>query len=134
MIGKKIKELRKSHKLTLEQLAHKIGTSKSYIWEIENKDVDFSHKKLAAICEVFEIRAGFLLGLEDEGGNLQEQILKLGEDNNKIFAIQKSINNSLEERINVIGKILEEKIGMLEENHKAKKEILQSIIKENSKR
>lgn len=34
-IGNNIRTLRKKHKLTLQQLADKIPTSKSYIWEIE---------------------------------------------------------------------------------------------------
>lgn len=35
-LGKNIKFLRKRAGLTLEELAKHIGTSKSYIWEIEN--------------------------------------------------------------------------------------------------
>jgi transcriptional regulator with XRE-family HTH domain len=33
VLGAKIKELRKEKALTLEQLAEKIGSGKSYIWE-----------------------------------------------------------------------------------------------------
>ena len=52
VLGAKIKELRKHKGLTLEQLAEKIGSGKSYIWEIENKGVKRpSAEKLAAIAK-----------------------------------------------------------------------------------
>ena len=37
-IGKRIKEERKKRKLTLQALADKIGTTKSYMWELENTE------------------------------------------------------------------------------------------------
>ena len=37
-IGKRIKEERKKHKLTLQALADKIGTTKSYMWELKNTE------------------------------------------------------------------------------------------------
>ncbi len=36
--GEKIKELRKKAGLTLDQLAEMTGSSKSYVWEVENKN------------------------------------------------------------------------------------------------
>ena len=38
-LGEKIKRLRKGKGLTLEQLADRTESSKSYIWELENKNV-----------------------------------------------------------------------------------------------
>lgn len=38
-LGIKINELRRARGLTLDQLAQASGSSKSYMWEIENKDV-----------------------------------------------------------------------------------------------
>jgi hypothetical protein len=37
-LGDKIRALRKQKKLSLEQLAELTDSSKSYIWELENKD------------------------------------------------------------------------------------------------
>ena len=37
--GEKIRALRKEKKLTLDQLAEKAQSSKSYIWELENKKI-----------------------------------------------------------------------------------------------
>ena len=39
MFGMKIKHLRKLLRLTLEEVAQEIGSGKSYIWELENKDI-----------------------------------------------------------------------------------------------
>ena len=37
MFGTRLQTMRKSKKLTLEELATRVGTTKSYIWELENK-------------------------------------------------------------------------------------------------
>ena len=37
ILGDKIRDLRKEKKLTLDKLAELTGSSKSYIWELENK-------------------------------------------------------------------------------------------------
>jgi DNA-binding XRE family transcriptional regulator len=42
-LGDKIRALRKEKKLSLEQLAELTDSSKSYIWELENKD-DPNHR------------------------------------------------------------------------------------------
>lgn len=38
-LGLKIRDLRRARGLTLEQMAQATGSSKSYMWEVENKDV-----------------------------------------------------------------------------------------------
>ncbi len=62
VIGEKIKTQRKRLGLTLDQLAEKTGSSKSYIWELENRPVVRpSAEKIARIAEVFEVTVEFLL-------------------------------------------------------------------------
>lgn len=62
LLGVKIKELRRGKGLTLEQLAQATESSKSYMWEIENKDVARpSAEKLERIAEVLGVTAGFLM-------------------------------------------------------------------------
>jgi transcriptional regulator with XRE-family HTH domain len=62
VLGAKIKELRKEKALTLEQLAEKIGSGKSYIWEIENKGVKRpSAEKLAAIAKALDVTTDYLI-------------------------------------------------------------------------
>lgn len=61
-LGRKIKELRKQRGLTLEELASETGSSKSYIWELENKPVAKpSAEKVGRIASVFGVTPEFLL-------------------------------------------------------------------------
>lgn len=61
-IGEKIRSQRKRLKLTLDQLAEKTGSSKSYIWELENRPVVRpSAEKIARLAEVFGLTVEFLL-------------------------------------------------------------------------
>jgi len=61
-LGIKIKELRRDKGLTLEQLAQATDSSKSYMWEIENKEVARpSAEKLERIAAVLGVTAGFLI-------------------------------------------------------------------------
>lgn len=39
VLGRKVRDLRQEKGMTLEQLATATGSSKSYMWEIENKPV-----------------------------------------------------------------------------------------------
>ena len=62
LIGVKINELRRAKGLTLEQLAQATDSSKSYMWEIENKDVARpSAEKLEKIASVLGVTAAFLI-------------------------------------------------------------------------
>ncbi len=65
-LGQKIKSLRlrdPKNKITLDKLAEVAGTSKSYIWELENKDTipRPSADKLAKIASALEVTVDFLL-------------------------------------------------------------------------
>lgn len=64
-LGDKIRLLRKQKRLSLEQLAKITDSSKSYIWELENKDEPRpSAEKIGKIAAVLEVTTEFLL---DEG-------------------------------------------------------------------
>ncbi len=61
-LGDKIRALRKEKKLSLERLAELTESSKSYIWELENKDDPKpSAEKIGKIASVLEVTAEFLL-------------------------------------------------------------------------
>lgn len=54
-LGTKIKKSRKKQGLTLDALAVKAGLSKSYLWELENKDkTSPSMEKLRSIADVLK--------------------------------------------------------------------------------
>lgn len=62
ILGEKIRTERKRLKLTLEELAEKTESSKSYIWELENRPVVRpSAEKISKIAEVFGVPVEFLL-------------------------------------------------------------------------
>ncbi|MGX5713900.1 helix-turn-helix domain-containing protein [Sphingopyxis terrae subsp. ummariensis] len=62
LLGTKIKELRRERGLTLEQLAQATESSKSYMWEIESKDVARpSAEKLEKIAGALGVTSAFLI-------------------------------------------------------------------------
>jgi transcriptional regulator with XRE-family HTH domain len=61
-LGDKIRAERKRLKLTLDDLAQKTESSKSYIWELENRPVVRpSAEKIRKIAEVFGVTVEYLL-------------------------------------------------------------------------
>lgn len=65
--GARIKELRTQKGLTLDELAKLTGSSKSYIWELENKNPPRpSAEKLSAIAKALETTVDYLIGNNDQ--------------------------------------------------------------------
>ncbi len=65
-LGERVRELRQKKGLTLEALADRVGSSKSYIWEIENKDVARpSAEKLHQIAVALETTTEYLIAAEE---------------------------------------------------------------------
>ena len=64
-LGDKIRGLRKERKLTLDKLAELTGSSKSYIWELENKAPPRpSAEKLSRIADELGVTIEYLLDAE----------------------------------------------------------------------
>ncbi|AMA56226.1 helix-turn-helix domain-containing protein [Bradyrhizobium sp. CCGE-LA001] len=71
ILGTKIRRLRTEKKLSLDQLAELTGSSKSYIWELENKNPPRpSAAKLAEIANKLDTTLEFLL---DSGGEISTE-------------------------------------------------------------
>ena len=69
-LGDRIRQLRREKALTLDQLAELTGSSKSYIWELENKNPPRpSADKLAKIADRLGTTIEFLL----QGETSQEE-------------------------------------------------------------
>jgi transcriptional regulator with XRE-family HTH domain len=65
--GHRIKALRTEKGLTLEQLAQETGSSKSYIWELENKNPPRpSAEKLSSIAAALGVTVDYLLGADEQ--------------------------------------------------------------------
>lgn len=71
ILGDKIRKLRKEKGYTLDKLAELSDSSKSYIWELENKNPPRpSAEKLAKIAEKLDTTIEFLL---DEGEQVSRE-------------------------------------------------------------
>ena len=71
ILGGKIRKLRKEKHLTLDKLAELSGSSKSYIWELENSNPPRpSAEKLAKIAEQLGTTIEFLM---DESEEVQKE-------------------------------------------------------------
>lgn len=61
-LGEKLRELRKKNGLTLEKLATIAGLSKSYIWELENRESPSpSAEKLNALADALGVTADYFI-------------------------------------------------------------------------
>lgn len=61
-LGDKIRKLRKGKGYTLERLAELTGSSKSYIWELENKNPPRpSAEKVARIAEALGVTSDYMV-------------------------------------------------------------------------
>lgn len=62
-MGERLRSLRKERGLTLDQLAQASGSSKSYVWELENKAPPRpSAEKLSGIAAALGTTVDFLIG------------------------------------------------------------------------
>jgi transcriptional regulator with XRE-family HTH domain len=65
--GHRIKELRTEKGLTLDQLAQDTGSSKSYIWGLENNNSPRpSAEKLSAIASALGVTTDYLIGADTQ--------------------------------------------------------------------
>jgi transcriptional regulator with XRE-family HTH domain len=70
-LGDKLRKLRKGKKLTLDKLAELTESSKSYIWELENKNPPRpSAEKLSKIADKLGVTIEYLL---DKGESVTEE-------------------------------------------------------------
>ena len=100
--GKRIKELRTEKGLTLDQLAQETGSSKSYIWELENKNPPRpSAEKLSAIAAALEVTVDYLIGSD-------EQTLEEAEDT-AFFRKYRSLPEETRRQIREMARILDTK-------------------------
>ena len=61
-LGEKLHELRKQKKLTLEALAEQAGLSKSYLWELENRESQRpSAEKLSALYDAQGVAVSYFI-------------------------------------------------------------------------
>lgn len=73
-LGEKLRELRKKRGLTLERLAEMAKLSKSYLWELENRESQRpSAEKLTALADALGVAASYFI--EDDVRSPEERHL-----------------------------------------------------------
>lgn len=71
--GERLQRLRTREELTLERLAGEIGSTKSYVWELENKpNIRPSAELVYKLAKALNTTVGVLMG-EPEPGDLPEE-------------------------------------------------------------
>lgn len=69
--NEKVREERERLNLSLEELGERVGSSKSYMWELENKDSSRpSAEKVFRLAEVFDVTAEYLM---DDTGRVKRE-------------------------------------------------------------
>lgn len=79
LMGSRIKNLRKKRKMSQEELASKLGISRSYLTKIENDQRGLSIEIMQKLCKVFAISMEEFFGtLEEKDNYLEAETKKIG--------------------------------------------------------
>jgi transcriptional regulator with XRE-family HTH domain len=72
----RLKQIRQSKRLTLDQLAARVGMSKSYVSEIENERKQVNGRRLEAFAAALDVSVHDLIGdaTEDTASDIVEHI------------------------------------------------------------
>ena len=102
-VGEQIRKLRTDKKLTLDKLAEDAGLSKSYLWELENKDPPRqSAEKLAGLAKALGVTVDFLMGADSD------QDLVTAQDR-AFFREYQKMTAPMNEKLRQMKKLLDEK-------------------------
>lgn len=72
-LGEKLRKHRQEKGYSLDDLARLTGSSKSYLWELENRPIKPSAEKLSSIADVLSVTTDYLL---DENAQMDEKHIK----------------------------------------------------------
>lgn len=88
-IGDRLRELRKSKKLTQSELAEILHLTRTQISSYENSQATPGIEVIISYCRYFEVSADYLLNIKDdiESTKLEQQVI------NKILNTVKRLNN-----------------------------------------
>lgn len=99
-LGDKIRRLRKEKRFTLDGLAMRTNSSKSYIWELENRNPPRpSAIKIAQIAKALEVEIDYLI---DDNTQLSEDDAK----DVKFYRYYRKLAPETREKIRVMSKII----------------------------
>lgn len=77
-IGERIRELRMTHHLTMEEFGARIGVQKSAVNKYEKGRVDnLKRVTIEQICNSFNVTPQWLLGMEEPSRTITEQVTEM---------------------------------------------------------
>ena len=77
-IGLKIKELRESNHLTMEEFGNRIGVGKSAVNKYEKGKVEnLKRTTIEQICKAFNVTPEWLLGLDDNEAYIPDEVARM---------------------------------------------------------
>lgn len=91
VIGEKIKELRKSSKITQEQLGNAIGVSKMAVSYFEKGKKSPGRETLEKIADYFNVTTDYLLGRSEDPELNEEENKIVTEEGKNIMALIESL-------------------------------------------
>ena len=99
-LGDRVRKLREDHNLSLRQLAEKIGTSKAYLWQIENREhPNPSASIVLEISRVFSVSPYHLIDGRSSEAQLQIEDVVLF---NKISSLPNPDRQVLSEMVDAL--------------------------------
>ena len=108
-MGERIKDLRTSKNMTLEELGNKVGVGKSTVRKWENGMIaNMKRDKIAKIANALEVSPAYLMGWEDPQKNndiLADIVVKLRTDDD-YFTVVKTLYPLDSERLRSIHQML----------------------------
>lgn len=91
--------------MTLDQLAEATGSSKSYIWELENKNPPRpSAEKLSTVAKALGVTIDYLLGTDEQ--------TKASAEDTAFFREYSELPDETREQLRDMAKILSKKTGL----------------------
>lgn len=88
-IGNRMRQVRKSHNMSREQLAERAGVSSKFIYEIERGMKGMSAETVSKIAKALGESCDFLINGQDEEGDSREKVLNIIEqyDDKQVTAL-----------------------------------------------
>ncbi|HIR23807.1 MAG TPA: helix-turn-helix transcriptional regulator [Candidatus Scatosoma pullicola] len=113
-IGKKIRELRLEHNLLQRELAKEIHIAPNTLSQFETGQANPSYEVLSLIADFFQCSTDYLLGREDDFGNVVVQTEKpapLPQDEQELLQIYQSLSPAYRSQVLEYARYFAEKSG-----------------------
>ena len=113
-IGKKIRELRLEHNLLQRELAKEIHIAPNTLSQFETGQANPSYEVLSLIADFFQCSTDYLLGREDDFGNVVVQTEKpapLPQDEQELLQIYQSLSPAHRSQVLEYARYFAEKSG-----------------------